>query len=101
MARQRLIIPLWALGAALLVTACASQGSGLFRSEGCINCHRFRGEGGNIGPDLTGVTDRRSEEWIARQIHNSKEHNPDSRMPNFSHLSWWQVRSLIKYLKSQ
>ena len=95
------MLPLFALAAVLLVTACAGQGSRLFRSEGCVNCHRFRGEGGSIGPDLTAVTKRRSEEWIARQIQNSREHNPDSRMPNFSHLSWWQVRSLIKYLKSQ
>ena len=101
MKRTRILFPALALATLLLVTACVSQGSALFRSEGCINCHRFRGEGGNMGPDLTGVAGRRSDEWIARQIHNSKENNPSSRMPGFSHLSGWQVRSLVKYLKTQ
>ncbi|AGA26759.1 PQQ-dependent sugar dehydrogenase [Singulisphaera acidiphila] len=26
-----------------------------FRDTGCIQCHRFEGEGGSVGPDLTGV----------------------------------------------
>lgn len=31
----------------------ATQGFGLFRTKGCIRCHGVRGNGGEIGPDLS------------------------------------------------
>lgn len=31
-----------------------AQGKAMFASTLCINCHHFGGDGGNIGPDLTG-----------------------------------------------
>ena len=31
------------------------QGKAMFASTLCINCHHFQGEGGNVGPDLTGA----------------------------------------------
>jgi putative heme-binding domain-containing protein len=31
------------------------QGKAMFASALCINCHHFGGDGGNIGPDLTGA----------------------------------------------
>jgi putative heme-binding domain-containing protein len=34
------------------------QGKAMFASTLCINCHHFGGEGGNIGPDLTGSGSR-------------------------------------------
>jgi uncharacterized repeat protein (TIGR03806 family) len=33
-------------------------GLAAFRKTGCIECHRFAGEGGSVGPDLTGVEKR-------------------------------------------
>ena len=30
----------------------------MFRSVMCLTCHRFNGDGGGIGPDLTGVANR-------------------------------------------
>jgi putative heme-binding domain-containing protein len=35
-----------------------SAGQTAFRETGCVQCHRFGGEGGNVGPDLTGVGKR-------------------------------------------
>jgi len=35
-------------------------GSAAFRQTGCNQCHRFAGEGGNVGPDLSGVGHRLS-----------------------------------------
>jgi putative heme-binding domain-containing protein len=32
-----------------------ASGQGAFRESGCVQCHRFAGEGGNVGPDLTGI----------------------------------------------
>jgi uncharacterized repeat protein (TIGR03806 family) len=31
------------------------SGRAVFRQTGCSQCHRFSGEGGSVGPDLTGV----------------------------------------------
>ncbi len=99
---KRIIIGVAALIVAgvLLVFQSQPDGKELFHSEGCIGCHTFRGEGGEIGPDLTAVTRRRSDAWIRQQIRNSKGHNPDSRMPSFDYLSGRQINSIIKYLKS-
>jgi putative heme-binding domain-containing protein len=36
------------------------QGKAMFTSTLCIRCHHFNGEGGNIGPDLTGAGNRYS-----------------------------------------
>ncbi len=34
------------------------QGKAMFASSLCVNCHHFKGEGGNIGPDITGAGSR-------------------------------------------
>lgn len=78
----------------------APDGPGLFRREGCIYCHSFKGEGGSMAPDLTGVTKRRSKSWIRDQLKNPQKHNPGSKMPSFSHLSRREVSALIKYLET-
>lgn len=85
---------------AILLSSCARTGEDLFVSKGCIRCHSFKGEGGNIGPDLTAVTRRRSDGWINQQIRNSRTHNPHSRMPDYSGLSDYEIHSIIAYLKS-
>ncbi|MEO7318617.1 MAG: c-type cytochrome, partial [Chthoniobacteraceae bacterium] len=35
-----------------------AQGKAMFAATLCVNCHHFAGEGGNIGPDLTGSGSR-------------------------------------------
>ena len=32
-----------------------TSGQAAFRESGCVQCHRFAGEGGSVGPDLSGV----------------------------------------------
>ena len=36
------------------------QGKAMFASTLCVNCHKIKGDGGNIGPDLTGAGQRYS-----------------------------------------
>lgn len=45
-----------------------AQGKALFAGQGCMNCHRVRGEGSRVGPDLTNVGARRTREDIERSI---------------------------------
>jgi cbb3-type cytochrome oxidase cytochrome c subunit len=53
-----------------------------------------------MAPDLTAVTNRRSDGWISQQIKNPKKNNPDSRMPDYKHLSEMEIKALISYMKN-
>ena len=90
------------LASFLLLAGCVSAGRGekIYTREKCGNCHRFRGEGHSLAPDLTAVTGSRSEEWIRRQVVAPEKNNPRHRMPAYPHLSGQEIRSLIAYLKS-
>ena len=91
-------------GAALAMLAAIGlifmpSGETIFQEQKCITCHRFHGQGGMVGPDLTEVGKRRGAIWIFRQIQDPTSHNPDSRMPSFEHLGYLETLALIAYLK--
>ena len=44
------------------------RGARVYRGTLCIQCHRFDGEGGSTGPDLTGVSGRYSREDLLRSL---------------------------------
>src|SRR5881397_3110080 len=44
------------------------SGRTAFRQTGCSQCHRFAGEGGSVGPDLTGVGRRLSSRDLLESI---------------------------------
>lgn len=45
-----------------------ARGARVFRGTLCIQCHRFAGDGGSTGPDLTGVAGRYSREDMLRTL---------------------------------
>jgi mono/diheme cytochrome c family protein len=47
--------------------ALAGRGKSLFSSKGCNGCHSI-GKGRMAGPDLLGVTDRRTPEWLKKFV---------------------------------
>lgn len=88
----------------------ASQGALLFKSKTCSTCHAF---GLRItGPDLKGVTHRRTEAWITGQILHPDlmtKQDPIARqllgqyavqMPNLM-IKPEEARALLEFLKSQ
>lgn len=77
-----------------------SQGKEIFLSEGCAGCHSFKGHGGETAPDLTAVGERRSTLWIMSQIKDPTSHNPDSRMPEFGHLSVFERYAIAHYIRN-
>jgi mono/diheme cytochrome c family protein len=78
----------------------APDGAEIFNRENCIKCHSLKGEG--IGLiDLTGVSERRSREWIQDQITNPRLHDPHPGMPSFAHLSDREVAALIDYIEGE
>jgi len=80
--------------------ASSIDGAILFQKERCIYCHKFKGKGATIGPDLTDVAKRRSDEWLRDQIRNPKSHYMEPGMPGHEYLSKKEINDLIKYLKS-
>jgi cytochrome c2 len=56
--------------------ALAREGETAFQQKGCIGCHTVGG-GQLTGPDLEGVTERRSYEWFMAMVLK-----PDSMLQN-------------------
>lgn len=79
-------------------SGCLPDGAALFEEKGCSTCHRFRGGGGSLGPDLTAVAARRPRSWIRRQITDPAAHDPGARMPAYNALSFLEQRALVNYL---
>lgn len=46
----------------------ARAGETLFSEKGCGSCHRIKGVGGRIGPDLTNIGAERSTEYLRQSI---------------------------------
>ncbi len=77
--------------------ASAERGRTLFEGQNCLACHRVRGRGGSVAPDLWGVANRRDAEWIFRHFKNPQEVSPGTLMPRFA-LGDDQYRDLTAYL---
>ncbi|MGQ0547122.1 MAG: multicopper oxidase domain-containing protein [Betaproteobacteria bacterium] len=88
----------------------ALQAKTNFESK-CVACHAIAGgEGAKIGPDLLGVTRRRSEDWIAKFLKSPEEmlaKDPTAKalltkykvpMPN-QDLSDAEIRGYLKYFR--
>jgi mono/diheme cytochrome c family protein len=87
--------------APVVLSASEKAGSDLFKSQGCIACHRVGGTGGNIGPDLSGEgLQGRSRQWLSDHLRNPKAHNPATVMPSFTALSDKAGSQLVDYLLS-
>ncbi len=74
------------------------RGALLFKSNDCIACHAINGKGGAAGPDLSSVGERRSREYIMKQIRDPKSLNPDTAMPSFARLPEKDINDLADYL---
>ena len=92
-------------------SATAQDGAAIF-NQNCAVCHKIGG-GKFIGPDLQGVGDRRTEEWLVGFIKNSqalinggdadaqalfKEYN-NTPMPAFP-LSDAQIKAVLTHIAS-
>ncbi len=52
--------------------ALVALGKQAFRETGCVQCHRFGGEGGSVGPDLTSLARQAPREVLESIIEPSK-----------------------------
>ena len=74
-------------------------GQRLFAQKGCIGCHSVGGKGGNVGPALDDVTERRSPDWIGKHFRDPAAVSSETVMPKFN-LSEPEIRALTSFLLS-
>lgn len=74
------------------------SGEELIARYGCQGCHVIDGQGGQVGPSLDTVFERRDADWIRSQIVDPKSHNRATAMPDFG-LSPRQADAIIGALR--
>ena len=94
---------------AALVVYMSSLGGGSFTpeapllfNENCSICHKIGDAGGEIGPNLSSVSQYRDQGWLASYIKNPEGINSESAMPAFQDtLTPAQIENLSRYLSAQ
>ena len=61
-----------------------SRAMGLFIEKGCLYCHKLRGQGGDIGPDITAAGLIHDAEWHFKHFKDPKSVVATSEMPNMA-----------------
>jgi len=96
----------------IAVTLTAEKARGLVESSdhlavpdliakfACKGCHQLNNEGGNIGPALDGISDRRDKSYITRKLLEPTFDNRASAMPRFP-LTESDAARIAEYLGEQ
>jgi mono/diheme cytochrome c family protein len=92
--------------------ATIKRGKDLWSTKACMGCHTI-GKGRSAGPDLMGVLDRRSLDWVQRWLHDPPAMQQsdstaralvlqfnNTKMPNLQ-LADAEVTALIAYIADQ
>ena len=75
------------------------RGAYLFQEHGCQACHTVDGEGGSVGPDLSGVALKGYDRaWHIRHLKSPTAVVEGSKMMSFGHISDADIDSLLTYL---
>ena len=74
-------------------------GRKLFERKGRIACHQIDGKGGEIGPPLDHVGERRDPVWLAGHLRDPQALSPGTVMPRFT-LTDQEIRALSEFLLS-
>lgn len=63
----------------------------------CVACHSLHGQGGNVGPALDGVADRRDSTYLNSWLKDPLQIKADSKMPKLP-LSEQDISELVAFL---
>ncbi|MFI5360678.1 MAG: c-type cytochrome [Elusimicrobiota bacterium] len=74
-------------------------GRRIYQDMNCAYCHRIKGKGGVVGPELDKVVGDESVEWLEKHFRDPKSVTPGSAMPQL-HLLDDEIVSLTAYMKS-
>jgi mono/diheme cytochrome c family protein len=72
-------------------------GERLITEKACIGCHIVGSGGGNVGPSMNGITDRRDPLFLRQKLANPTFDNATSMMPNFG-LTAEEIEAILAYL---
>jgi nitric oxide reductase subunit C len=84
----------------LMEGATLSPGAALFKENGCFDCHKLAGAGGDSGPALDDIGLRLELEKIVEIIRDPQSVNPNATMPAFD-LSQSDVQAIAEFLVKQ
>ncbi|PWU00134.1 MAG: cytochrome b/b6 domain-containing protein [Terriglobia bacterium] len=73
------------------------QGALVYQVNGCSDCHQVNGIGTQIGPNLNGLTRRRSRSWVQEHFLDPAKLSPGSIMPAYR-LNQKDLENLTAYL---
>lgn len=59
----------------------AEKGKALFEAKKCAMCHAIGGKGGKMGPDLSDVGGKQTQDWLAKFLKDPKGTKPGAKMP--------------------
>ncbi|MBI5559745.1 MAG: cytochrome c [Deltaproteobacteria bacterium] len=82
------------------VSGDPEKGKEIFRGRGCPACHSIELSGGALGPDLTHVTMRRTDEWLVRWLNDPPSILKDTDMPKVPWKTQEEVLDLIALFKT-
>jgi cytochrome c2 len=91
----------------------AKRGNTVWGNNGCWLCHRIGAEGSKTGPNLEGLFQRRTPDWVTQYLKNTTtmEYRDSvarslaaeyagKRMPQFK-LSHWDIQAVMHYIALQ
>jgi ubiquinol-cytochrome c reductase cytochrome b subunit len=61
----------------------AAEGAMLYVLNDCASCHELNGAGGETGPGLNGLADRRKREWVEQHFADPAKFSLGSIMPSY------------------
>lgn len=78
-----------------------ARGRALFRGKGCMGCHKIGDLGGQVGPELTFVGDKRTDpRWLLEHFRDPRKYAPGSTMPSYRKMSEAWLESLTAFMLS-
>ncbi|MBI5887484.1 MAG: cytochrome c [Deltaproteobacteria bacterium] len=78
----------------------AERGREIFKHRGCPICHSIDRVGGTVGPDLTQVTVRRTDEGLVNWLKDPPSLLKDTDMPKVPWKEEQEIFDLIAYFKT-
>ncbi len=77
--------------------AMVAEGESLVSRNACLGCHVVGGTGGQLGPSLDGVVDKKGPAYVRQKLADPTFDLATSMMPNFG-LTSEQVEAVLAYL---
>ncbi len=82
-------------------SAFIELGEIVYQEQDCSNCHAINGVGSPIGPDLAGMSERRTLSWVHKYLEDPLLIKPDSAMPGYlGALTHEEIEGISVYLMS-